>query len=93
MVCLYAGGGSVLGSKSTSCAGGVSTATPDKSFEEMRFEYFHANITSGTPTLEEAGAGCLPMRLLWILGRILDCEPIRSTVIDLVCGLYLLLTL
>ena len=83
---LHAGGGSVLGSKSaSSCPGGGSTVSPDKSFEEMRFEHFHETVTGSSPALEGAEEGCLPMRLLWILGRFLDCEPIRSAMIDLVC--------
>lgn len=82
-----AGGGSVLGSKSTSCP----TISADKSFEELRFEHFHESTTGSCPVLEGAEGGCLPMRLLWILGRVLDCEAIKSTVIDLV-GVYSIAT-
>lgn len=80
------GNGSVMGSKSICSGLGGSTVSADKSFEELRFEHVQesSQVTDYPTTLVAVEGGCLPVRLLWILGRILDCEPIRSTVVNLV---------
>lgn len=80
---VHTGSGSLLGSKSASLPGG-STISADKSFDEMRFEHFHESPDDCPATLDGVEGGCLPLRLLWILGRVLACESIRSTVVDLV---------
>ena len=73
----------MLGSKSSSLGGGCGLAK-DKSFEELRFEHLQENPNGCPLTLENAKSSCLPQQLLWILGRVLDCEPIRPTVVNLV---------
>lgn len=79
------GSGSGLGSKSVSSSYlGGSTLRQDKSFEELRFEHMQESPTGCPLTLEKVENGSLPVRLLWILGRILDCEAIRMTVVELV---------
>ena len=71
-------------SVSSSYLGSSTVVRHDKSFEELRYEYLQENPSL---TLKGAESGCLSVRLLWILRRMLDCEQIRPVVIELVsCG-------
>lgn len=102
---LYLGGeSSRLGSKSVSSfylggGGGGSVGSSlrqDKSFEEMRYEHLQEHPGGCPLTLHGTEGSCLPVRLLWILGRLLDSEHqlIRSTVMELVSlDLFLALAL
>lgn len=93
-VCVHTGR-SALSSKSLSSSYfGGSSSQPgpqhDKSFEELRYEHLqeHPPGPGGCPlTLQGSQAKSLCVRWLWILGRLLDCQHIRSTVVELVRGL------
>lgn len=73
-----------LGSKSVSSLLGVSGVHGEKSFEELRYEHLREEVSKCPLTLQSAESSCLSLRLLWILGRVLDCEQLRPVVVKLV---------
>ena len=57
-----------------------------KSFEELRMEHLQENSHDSPRTLESVEGCGLSLRWLWILERILGCQHVRNTVMNLVCS-------